>query len=106
MATFKQSQLLDSILTICVKTQPGKTIPPQDVLASEYGASRTSVREALAVLEFLKVITVRQKTGTVVNPAHAWHVLPEQFVIAKIEAARLHPQSKPEATLEAVDAAA
>lgn len=49
-------------------------LPPQEDLSKQFGVSRTVLREALAKLEFLNVLTPRPKTGTVINPASKWKV--------------------------------
>lgn len=86
MATERQNKLLTQLLNVCLKTQPGKAIPPQDELAKRFAASRTSIREAMVVLEFMQIIKVRPKIGSVVNPAHAWYEVSEEFLLARDEA--------------------
>lgn len=51
-------QLLDRILTGTF--QPGHVMPPERQLCQELGVSRTAVREALARLQQLRLIQIRQ----------------------------------------------
>jgi GntR family transcriptional regulator, transcriptional repressor for pyruvate dehydrogenase complex len=46
---------------------PGSRLPPERVLASSLGVSRSSVREALCVLEYAGVLTARTGSGTYVS---------------------------------------
>jgi DNA-binding FadR family transcriptional regulator len=50
-------------------------IPPQDVLAKDIGVSRSVIREALVILRFCNVVTIRPKVGTTINPAEQWKPL-------------------------------
>ena len=52
--------------------EPGTRIAPERVLADRFGASRVSVREALARLAHWRVLEVRQGSGAVVAPREAW----------------------------------
>ena len=88
MATERQTNLLKKLLAICVKTMPGGTIPPQDELSRQHEASRTSIREALVILEFLNVIKVKPKIGTVVNAPSKWLMIDPEFSVAKATAER------------------
>lgn len=45
---------------------PGAVLPPERVLAEQFGVSRTSVREAIRVLEHAGVLDVRTGSGTYV----------------------------------------
>ena len=46
----------------------GTKLPPERELAAEFGVNRTSVREAIKVLEGLGLIAVRQGDGATVRP--------------------------------------
>lgn len=50
----------------------GDTLPVEDRLASEFGVSRTVVREAIKVLARKGLVQVRPRTGTRVRPAADW----------------------------------
>ena len=59
-------QLRDAILDR--RFQPGDRLPPERELAQEFQVNRTSVREAIKVLEGLKLVSVRQGDGATVLP--------------------------------------
>ena len=60
------AQLRDAILD--GRFQSGQRLPPERELAEEFEVNRTSVREAIKVLEGLGLITVRQGDGAIVRP--------------------------------------
>ena len=53
---------------------PGAVIRPEDV-ATEFGVSRSVVREALRVLQSLGLVEPRQRVGTQVLPPTTWELL-------------------------------
>lgn len=53
----------------------GVVLPREALLMSEYGASRTSVREAVKVLAAKGLLETRQRLGTRVRPSAAWNLL-------------------------------
>lgn len=59
-------QLRDAILD--GRFAAGTKLPPERELACGFGVNRTSVREALKVLEGLGLVTVRQGDGATVQP--------------------------------------
>jgi DNA-binding FadR family transcriptional regulator len=59
-------QLRDAILD--GRFAAGTKLPPERELAEGFGVNRTSVREALKVLEGLGLVTVRQGDGAAVQP--------------------------------------
>ena len=59
-------QLRDAILD--GRFQAGQKLPPERELALEFQVNRTSVREAIKVLEGLKLVRVRQGDGATVLP--------------------------------------
>ena len=59
-------QLRDAILD--GRFSAGRKLPPERELAREFGVNRTSVREAIKVLEGLGLVTVRQGDGATVRP--------------------------------------
>ena len=59
-------QLRDAILDS--RFRAGDRLPPERELAEEFGVNRTSVREALKVLEGLGLVAVRQGDGATVQP--------------------------------------
>lgn len=56
--------------------EPGTRLPPERVLASTLGVGRSAVREALAALEMLGIVTVRSGAGTYLR-GHASELLPQ-----------------------------
>jgi len=59
-------QLRDAILD--GRFRAGQKLPPERELAEEFQVNRTSVREAIKVLEGLGLVTVRQGDGATVQP--------------------------------------
>jgi GntR family transcriptional repressor for pyruvate dehydrogenase complex len=59
-------QLRDAILD--GRFAAGAKLPPERELAAEFGVNRTSVREAIKVLEGLGLVSVRQGDGATVRP--------------------------------------
>ena len=59
-------QLRDAILD--GRFRSGEKLPPERELAAEFGVNRTSVREAIKVLEGLGLVQVRQGDGVTVRP--------------------------------------
>jgi DNA-binding FadR family transcriptional regulator len=53
---------------------PGTALPPE-VLESEFGISKSVLREALRVLAAKGLIDSRQKRGTVITPRSSWNLL-------------------------------
>lgn len=53
----------------------GVVLPREALLMSEFGASRTSVREAVKVLAAKGLLETRQRLGTRVRPSAAWNLL-------------------------------
>ena len=60
------AQLRDAILD--GRFRAGQKLPPERELAEEFGVNRTSVREAIKVLEGLGLVSVRQGDGATVQP--------------------------------------
>src|SRR5215831_19324680 len=59
-------QLRDAILD--GRFAAGRKLPPERELAAEFRVNRTSVREAIKVLEGLGLVSVRQGDGVTVRP--------------------------------------
>jgi DNA-binding FadR family transcriptional regulator len=55
--------------------QPGSVLPNEAALGTEFGVSRTALREAIKVLASKGLVEVRRKTGTRVRPAAEWNML-------------------------------
>ena len=56
--------------------EPGTRLPPERQLATTLGVGRSAVREALAALEMLGIVTVRSGAGTYLR-GHASELLPQ-----------------------------
>ena len=54
---------------------PGDTLPNEDDLASRFGVSRSSVREAVKTLSAKGLIESRQRVGARIRPRADWHML-------------------------------
>lgn len=55
--------------------KPGKPIPAEGLLLSEFGVSRTCMREALQVLGAKGLVFSRPRLGTVVTTSIHWNFL-------------------------------
>lgn len=74
MSTQRHAELLDSLSRLILELGVGKRLPPQDQLAKRYKVSRTLLREALVILEYLGVIRMKTKSGTHVTDPLSWAV--------------------------------
>lgn len=55
--------------------KPGAVLPNEAALGTEFGVSRTALREAIKVLASKGLVEVRRKTGTRVRPRSEWSML-------------------------------
>jgi len=68
------TKVLETLMTaISAGAYDEDGLPPQDVLARDLNVSRASLREAIVILRFCNVLSVRPKTGTRVNPKKDWN---------------------------------
>jgi DNA-binding FadR family transcriptional regulator len=63
---------------------PGETLPPEALLASEFAVSRTVIRESVKRLEEKGLIQVEQGRGTIVSPTNNWNILDPDVLDAMI----------------------
>lgn len=63
--------------------QPGEPLPPESELASAWGMSRLSVREALQELARSGVVTVRHGKRGLLNPVEDWSPLEPRILQAR-----------------------
>jgi len=56
------------------RIKPGTVLPNETALGSEFGVSRTALREAIKVLSAKGLVEVRRKTGTRVRPIDEWNM--------------------------------
>jgi len=61
--------------------KPGDTLPTETEMAEMLGTSRTTVREALRVLQFLGVIKTKQRIGPIIADTNV-NVLEDYFVFS------------------------
>ncbi|HGO6126536.1 GntR family transcriptional regulator [Burkholderia cepacia] len=66
--------------TIVTRSYPDQLLPPQDVLAAEFGVSRTVLREAMSRLLARNMVEVRPKSGTRIVDARQWRVIDREVV--------------------------
>jgi len=57
------------------RIRPGSVLPNEPSLGTEFGVSRTALREAIKVLASKGLVEVRRKTGTRVRPQAEWNML-------------------------------
>ena len=71
MSTVDRQELLKALLSKIEEARitPGIRLPGERELAQSFGASRSSIREALGVLEALRVIERKPQSGIYVRPA-------------------------------------
>jgi GntR family galactonate operon transcriptional repressor len=73
----RSEQVVDAIGRDIVmgKLEPGAPLPGEEALLTQYGISRTVLREALQVLAAKGMVESRQKRGTLVTEPSRWHQL-------------------------------
>jgi DNA-binding FadR family transcriptional regulator len=75
------AHLLDSLgMALASGQHPGGTILRLDELTTKYGVSRTVAREAVRVLEALRMVRSRPKIGMIVLPATEWNLFDPQLI--------------------------
>lgn len=65
--------------------QPGDRLPPEPQLQTDFGVSRTVLREALKFVESRGMISIRQGRGAVVKPTESWNLLDPLVLSATLE---------------------
>lgn len=66
--------------------QPGDTLPIEGDLCTQYGVSRTTVREAIKHLAGKRLIDVQPKIGTRVLPFNDWNLLDREVLAWRLNA--------------------
>jgi DNA-binding FadR family transcriptional regulator len=75
------AHLLDSLgMALATGRYPSGTILRLDELTTQYGVSRTVAREAVRVLEALRMVRSRPKIGMIVLPATDWNLFDPQLI--------------------------
>ena len=77
------ADLVSAIVT--GELSPGDVLPPEGVLSSNFGVSRTVIRESVKRVEEKGLLTVAQGRGTSVNPPTAWNVLDPVVLSALVD---------------------
>jgi DNA-binding FadR family transcriptional regulator len=76
-ATFHENsrvaRSLATLLKSIVDGKYGTTLPPQETLSKDLGVSRTVMREAIVILRFCNVLSIRPKIGTRIRPSSEWN---------------------------------
>lgn len=75
------AHLLDSLgLALTSGKYPPGTVLRLDELTTQYGVSRTVGREAVRVLEALRMVRSRPKIGLIVRPVSEWNLFDPQLI--------------------------
>ncbi len=77
------ADLVSAIVTGELK--PGDILPPEGVLSTNFGVSRTVIRESVKRVEEKGLLTVAQGRGTSVNADSAWNVLDPVVLSALVD---------------------
>ncbi len=80
------SSLIDTVVSGAARA--GVALPPEPVLAESFGVSRSTVREAVKLLEAKGLVEVRHGLGTVVRPADDWNLLEPDVLAAAVRHAQ------------------
>lgn len=59
---------------------PGSALPREPDLGTEYGVSRTVIREALKVLAAKGLVNIRPRVGTTVCDPESWNIIDPQVI--------------------------
>ncbi|MEO5920490.1 MAG: FadR/GntR family transcriptional regulator [Pseudolysinimonas sp.] len=77
------ADLVSAIVT--GELRPGDVLPPEGVLSTNFGVSRTVIRESVKRVEEKGLLTVAQGRGTSVNAPTAWNVLDPVVLSALVD---------------------
>jgi GntR family galactonate operon transcriptional repressor len=80
LATAVVSDLADRI--VAGEFQVGTPLPIEPVLCERYAVSRTTIREAVKALEAMRLVEVRQGSGTTVRAITEWNILDPTILAA------------------------
>jgi GntR family galactonate operon transcriptional repressor len=76
------SSMIDTVVSGAARA--GVALPPEPVLAESFGVSRSTVREAMKLLEAKGLVEVRHGLGTVVRPEDDWNLLEPDVLAAAV----------------------
>jgi DNA-binding FadR family transcriptional regulator len=82
LATAVVSDLVDRI--VAGEYAEGTSLPIEPVLCDRFGVSRTTIREALRALEAMRLVEVRQGSGSSVRAAEEWNLLDPTVLAARV----------------------
>jgi len=88
---------------------PAGTVLRAEELEARYGVSRTVVREAVRVLESMRLVSIRRRVGITVSPPEEWDVFAPEVIAWRLEGAdrprQLHSLTVLRSAVEPVAAA-
>lgn len=64
---------------------PGQSLPPEGVLSTHFGVSRTVIRESVKRIEEKGLVNIAQGRGTEVLPTGSWNILDPVVLSALVE---------------------
>jgi GntR family transcriptional regulator, galactonate operon transcriptional repressor len=82
LATAVVSDLADRIVT--GELAAGAPLPGEPVLGERFGVSRITVREAVKALEAMRLVEIRQGSGTTVRAREEWNLLDPTVLAALV----------------------
>lgn len=81
------STVLDALGTAIVSGRlPAGHVLTLDGLSAEYGVSRSVAREAVRVLESMRMVAPRRRVGITIQPAQQWNVFDPQVIRWRLDA--------------------
>ena len=82
LATAVVSDLVDRI--VAGEYAEGTSLPIEPVLCDRFSVSRTTIREALRALEAMRLVEVRQGSGSTVRASEDWNLLDPNVLAARV----------------------
>ena len=82
LATAVVSDLVDRI--VAGEYAEGTSLPIEPVLCDRFSVSRTTIREALRALEAMRLVEVRQGSGSTVRASTEWNLLDPTVLAARV----------------------
>jgi len=82
LATAVVSDLADRI--VAGEYPVGGPLPIEPVLCDRFSVSRTTIREALRALEAMRLVEVRQGSGSTVRASEEWNILDPTVLAARV----------------------
>lgn len=82
LATAVVTDLVDRI--VAGEYAEGTSLPIEPVLCERFGVSRTTIREALRALEAMRLVEVRQGSGSTVRASAEWNLLDPTVLASRV----------------------